>query len=256
MKKIIIYTALFLSFNSIKAQIDFNKVVNDVEKDVQKGVNEVKEEVKKISTEKKGLSNDDVINGLKEALTVGTNNSSSSASKVDGFLKNSKIKIPFPQEAIDMKNTLDKLGLQKQTTKFVETLNRGAEEAAKQSAPIFLDAIKKMTIGDGFAILNGKDTSATSYLKTKTSNELMAAFQPKVKEALQKVNVTKYWKPLMTKYNKIPGVKKQNPDLDSYVTGKAMEGLFTLIADEEIKIRKDPAARVSDILKKVFEGKQ
>lgn len=246
MKKLII-SALIISSGVLSAQFNLDKVIKDVKEDVKK-------ETEKIAP-KASLSNDEVIKGLKEALSVGTNNSSSAVSKVDGFYKNPKVKIPFPKEAMDVKNTLDNLGMQKQTTKFVETLNRGAEEAAKSAAPIFLNAITGMSIGDGFAILNGKDTAATSYLKGKTSAELDAAFRPKVKEALQKVNVTKYWKPLMTKYNKIPGVKKQNPDLDSYVTAKAMEGLFTLIAEEEMKIRKDPAARVSDILKKVFAGK-
>lgn len=245
--KNLIVSVLVISSGALSAQFNLDKIIKDVKDDVKK-------ETEKIAP-KASLSNDEVIKGLKEALSVGTNNSSSAVSKVDGFYKNPKVKIPFPKEAIDVKNTLDNLGMTKQTTKFVETLNRGAEEAAKSAAPIFLNAITSMSIGDGFAILNGKDTAATSYLKGKTSAELDAAFRPKVKEALQKVNITKYWKPLMTKYNKIPGVKKQNPDLDSYVTAKAMEGLFLLIAEEEMKIRKDPAARVSDILKKVFAGK-
>lgn len=246
MKKLIV-SVLVISSGALSAQFNLDKIIKDVKEDVKK-------ETEKVAP-KASLSNDEVIKGLKEALSVGTNNSSSAVSKVDGFYKNPKVKIPFPKEAIDVKNTLDNLGMTKQTTKFVETLNRGAEEAAKSAAPIFLKAITNMSIGDGFSILNGKDTAATSYLKGKTSAELDAAFRPKVKEALQKVNITKYWNPLMTKYNKIPGVKKQNPDLDSYVTAKAMEGLFTLIAEEEMKIRKDPAARVSDILKKVFAGK-
>ncbi len=244
MKKTFISAVIFISAHSLSAQFDLDKVIKDVKSETSKII------------PSKGLSNDEVINGLKEALSVGSNNSSSAASKADGFYKNPKIKIPFPQEAIDMKTTLDKLGMKKQTDKFIETLNRGAESAAKEAAPIFLDAIKGMSIGDGFAILNGQDTAATSYLKGKTTTQLDAAFKPKVKEALQKVELTKYWKPLMTKYNRIPGVTKQNPDLDSYVTAKAMEGLFTLLADEEIKIRKDPAAQVSDLLKKVFGSKK
>ena len=180
---------------------------------------------------------------------------SAAAAKVDGYYKNPKITIPFPPEAVEVKNTLDKLGMQEQTQKFVETLNRGAEEAAKKAAPIFIDAITKMSIGDGFTILNGKDTAATSYLKGRTSAQLMETFRPIIKEALQKVEVTKYWTPLITAYDKVPFVKKQNPDLEAYVTQKAMEGLFLLIAEEEMKIRKDPAARVSDILKKVFGNK-
>lgn len=198
------------------------------------------------------LSNDEVIRGLKDALTVGTNNSTGIASKVDGFYKNPKLFIPFPPQAKDVKDKMDALGMKPQTDKFVMTLNRAAEEAAKNAAPIFVTAVKGMSIGDGFAILKGGDNAATQYLKNKTSAELVTKFTPVVKAALDKVQVTKYWKPIITKYNKIPLVKKQNPDLTAYVTDRAIAGLFLLIAEEELKIRKDPAARVSDILQKVF----
>jgi len=200
----------------------------------------------------KPLSNDEVINGLKEALTVGTNNSTALASKVDGFYKNATLFIPFPPEAIKVKNTLDELGLQSQTDKFVMTLNRAAEEAAKNAAPVFIDAIKGMNITDGFAILRGGDSAATHYLKSKTTNELTQKFTPIVQDAINKVELTKYWSPLITEYDKIPFVQKQNPDLTSYVTNRALLGLFKLVAAEELKIRKDPVARVSDILKRVF----
>ncbi len=109
-----------------------------------------------------------------------------------------------------------------------------------------------MSIGDGMAILKGADTAATKYLKDNTNAQLTAKFKPIVKDAIEKVKVTSYWNPLVTKYNKLPGVKKQNPDLEAYVTQRAIAGLFLLVADEEAKIRKDPMARVSDILKKVF----
>ncbi len=200
----------------------------------------------------KPLSNDEVINGLKEALTVGTNNSTASASKLDGFYKNAALFIPFPPEAIKVKNTLDELGLQSQTDKFVMTLNRAAEEAAKNAAPVFIDAIKGMNITDGFAILRGGDSAATHYLKSKTTNELTQKFTPIVQAAINKVELTKYWSPLISEYDKIPFVQKQNPDLTAYVTNRAMLGLFKLVAAEELKIRKDPVARVSDILKRVF----
>ena len=199
-----------------------------------------------------GLSNEEVIRGLKDALTVGTNNSTGIASKVDGFYKNPKLFIPFPPEAKDVKAKMDALGMKPQTDKFVMTLNRAAEEAAKNAAPIFVTAVKGMSIGDGFAILKGGDNAATQYLKNKTTSELKVKFSPVVKAALDKVQITKYWKPIITKYNKLPLVKKQNPDLTAYVTDRAIAGLFTLIAEEELKIRKDPAARVSEILQKVF----
>lgn len=198
------------------------------------------------------LSNDEVIKGLKEALSVGTNNSSSLAGKTDGFYKNPRLFIPWPEEAKDMKTKLAKLGFEKKITEFETSLNRAAEQAALKAAPVFTDAITNMSVQDGFAILNGADTAATNYLRKTTYASLKEKFMPVVKEAIQKVNVTGYWNPLVTTYNKLPGVKKQNPDLDEYVTNKAIAGLMLLIADEEIKIRKDPAARVTDLLKKVF----
>ncbi len=202
------------------------------------------------------LTNDEVINGLKEALNVGTNNSSGLASKVDGYLKNPAIFIPWPAEAKDMRDKLIKMGMQKKVTEFETSLNRAAEEAAKKSVPVFKDAITGMSIGDGFAILNGGDTAATHYLREKTYAPLKEKFMPTVKEAVAKVKVTSYWKPLATAYNKLPGVKKQNPNLDDYVCNKAINGLMTLIKDEEAKIRKDPMAQVTDLLKKVFGAKK
>lgn len=200
----------------------------------------------------KPLSNDEVIKGLKDALTVGTNNSTGIASKVDGYYKNPKMFIPFPPEAKQVKDKMDALGMKPQTDKFVMTLNRAAEEAAKNAAPVFINAVKGMSIGDGFGILKGADNAATQYLKDKTTAELKQKFTPIVKAAIDKVEVTKYWNPIITKYNKIPMVQKQNPDLTAYVTEKAMAGLFMLLAEEELKIRKDPMARVNDILKRVF----
>jgi hypothetical protein len=143
----------------------------------------------------------------------------------------------------------------KQCDKFIETLNRGAEEASKSAAPIFIDAITKLSISEGLKLLNGGDNAATQFLKDKTTASLKVAFLPVVKKALAKVEITKYWNPLATSYNKLPLVKKVNPDLEGYVTDKAIAGLFKLIADEEYKIRKDPLARVSEILKKVFGAK-
>ena len=202
------------------------------------------------------LTNDEVIKGLKEALTVGTNNSSGMASKVDGYLKNPKLFIPWPAEAKDMRAKLIKMGMQKKVTEFETSLNRAAEEAAKKAAPVFVDAVTGMSIGDGFAILNGADSAATHYLREKTFSPLKAQFMPVVKEAIAKVKVTSYWTPLATAYNKLPGVKKQNPDLNDYVATKAINGLMILILEEEAKIRKDPMARVTDILKKVFGFKK
>lgn len=198
------------------------------------------------------LTNDEVISGLREALTVGTNQSTALASKLDGFYKNPAIFIPFPTEAQKVKEYALKVGLTAQVNKFEMTLNRAAEEATKSAAPIFINAIKGMSITDGFSILKGNDDAATVYLKNKTSPELIKLFSPIVKNAINKVQLTKYWSPLATSYNKVPLVQKVNPDLNAYVTDKAIQGLFKLLADEELKIRKNPAARVSELLKKVF----
>ncbi|MGE0562626.1 MAG: DUF4197 domain-containing protein [Flavobacteriales bacterium] len=199
------------------------------------------------------LTNDEVIRGLREALTIGTNNSSSLTSKLDGFYKNPEIFIPFPEEAIKVKNTVEDLGMKKQVDEFVMTLNRAAETATKEAAPIFVNAIKEMTIADGFAILRGNDNAATQYLKDKTSAQLKVKFNPVVKNAIQKVEVTKYWNPVINTYNKVPFVEPMNPNLEDYITTKAMDGLFLMIEKEEAKIRKDPMARVTDLLKKVFK---
>lgn len=254
-KNILFLSAAFMAATSCSAQFDLNKASKNLQKDANKVATQA-EDVYKEATGQKKLTNTEVIKGLKEALTIGTNNSTALASKVDGFYGNSSIRIPFPPEAIKVKNTLNDLGMTSQVKKFEETINRAAEEAAKSAAPIFVNAIKGMSIGDGFKILKGADNAATQYLQDKTTSQLKEQFKPVVKNAINKVEVTKYWNPLITTYNKIPTVQKMNPDLDEYITLRAMQGLFKLIADEELKIRKDPVARVTDLLKKVFGSKK
>lgn len=247
-----LFAAASFSLSSQTINDMWNKT-KDKAKETEKKVEEdVKGAVTGTHTATPPLSNDEVIKGLKEALTVGTNNSTALASKADGFYKNPKIFIPWPPEAQAMKDKLIKMGFQKKITDFETSLNRAAEEASKKAAPVFVDAVTGMSIGDGFAILKGSDTAATHYLREKTYDPLKQKFMPVVQEAIAKVKVTAYWTPLVTAYNKIPGVKKQNPDLDAYVTNKAINGLMTLISEEEAKIRQDPAARVTDLLKKVF----
>lgn len=198
------------------------------------------------------ITNNDVVKGLKEALTIGTNNSAANASMLDGYYRNPLIKIPFPPDAKKMETELRKMGRSKDVDKFVMTVNRAAEEAAKDAAPIFINAITSMDIADGIAILKGADDAATIYLKNKTSADLKAKFKPIIRQAIQKVELTKYWNPLAKTYNRIPFVQKINPDIEEYTTLKALEGLFKLLVQEELKIRKDPTARITDILKKVF----
>jgi len=198
------------------------------------------------------LTNSEVISGLKEALTVGTNNSTSLTSKLDGFYKNPDIFIPFPKEVTKVKEKIEAIGMKSQVDNFVMTLNRAAESASKEAAPIFINAITSMSISDGFAILRGENNAATNYLRKTTSNQLRAKFSPVVKNSIDKVHVTKYWNPIINTYNKIPFIDKQNANLDEYVTTKAMDGLFLMIEKEEKDIRANPIARVSDLLKRVF----
>lgn len=198
------------------------------------------------------LSNDEVVSGLKEALQVGTKKAVEKVSVADGFYKNPSIKIPFPPEAKKMESRLRQLGMGTQVDKFTETLNRAAEDAAAGVTPVFLAAITGMTLTDGMGILKGSDDAATNYLRQKTTAELSAKIKPIIVESLKKVQVTKYWNPLASKYNALPGVQKVNPDLEQYVTEKALDGLFLMLAKEELNIRKDPLARVTDVLKKVF----
>lgn len=202
------------------------------------------------------LSNADAIKGLKEALTQGTNKSASQASQTDGFFKNPAIFIPFPPAAQKVKDNAVKIGMGAQVTKFEETLNRAAEEAARNAAPIFINAITSMTLGDGLGILRGSDTAATNYLRVKCTDSLKVKFRPVVAAATQKVELTKHWTPLATAYNKIPMVTPINPDLDGYVCERAINGLFKLIGDEEKNIRTNPAARATDLLRKVFGSKE
>jgi hypothetical protein len=201
------------------------------------------------------LTNDEIIKGLKEALNVGTNNAGAKASKEDGFFKNPNIFIPFPPDAVKIETALRNIGMGAKVDAFNKTMNRAAEEAAKQAAPIFLDAIKSMSIKDGLTILKGDDHAATTYLKTNTETKLAEKYKPVIDKALATTNATKNWTDLVNIYNKIPGVEKINPDLSKYATQKALDGLFYLVGEEEGKIRKDPAARVSDILKRVFGNK-
>jgi hypothetical protein len=207
------------------------------------------------ATSAPALSNGEVISGLKEALQIGIKNSVNLTSVTDGFFKNSTIKLPFPEDAIKVKQKAMDLGMGSQVEKFEMTLNRAAEDATKAALPIFADAITNMTIQDGFKILNGGDGAATKYLRDNTTAKLTAAFAPKVGESINKVKLTEYWNPIITKYNSvmaITGGQKMNPDLNAYVTERAILGLFKLVEQEENKIRKDPMARVTDILAKVF----
>ncbi len=192
--------------------------------------------------------------GLKEALSVGINLGADKASVLDGYLLNPKIKIPFPPEVQRVENTLRNIGLGGEVDKFVTALNRGAELAAKEAKPIFISAIKQLTIQDALSILRGEKDAATQFLKRTTSANLIAAFEPIVTRSLAQTQATKYYTDIATAYNKVPFVNRVNPDLKGYATQKAIDGLFILVADEEAKIRENPLARTTDLLKRVFSS--
>jgi hypothetical protein len=207
------------------------------------------------TSNKPQLTNQEVISGLKDALSVGIKNSVNVTSVTDGFLKNTAIRLPFPPDALKVRQKALDLGMSAQVDKFETTLNRAAEDAVKEALPIFTNAITSMTISDGFAILNGGNGAATRYLKEKTTAQLTSAFRPRVEAAISKVQLTQYWEPIINKYNgamTLTGGQKLNPDLNQFVTERAIAGLFIMVEKEENKIRLDPMARVTDILKKVF----
>lgn len=198
------------------------------------------------------LRGDEITGALKEALNKGIERSTDLLSSKDGFFKNAAVKILLPPEAQKIEKTLRGLGLDNEVDQAILTMNRAAEDASKSAAPIFLDAVKRMTITDAANILRGSDTAATSYLKASTTSALTAAFRPIVDSSLSKVDATKYWSTLTTTYNQLPLVKKVETDLTTYVTDKALQGLFYEIGAEEKQIRKNPAERTTDLLKKVF----
>jgi len=199
-----------------------------------------------------GLTEKDAVAGIKEALVKGTGESVALVSKINGFFLNPEIKIPFPENARTIESNLRAIGLGSKVDEVILTINRAAEDAAKSAQPIFVAAITGMNISDALQIVGGKNDAATQYLAKTTTPELKAKFSPIIKSSLEKVDATRIWAELITAYNQIPFITKQNPDLTGYVTDKAINGLFTMIAKEELKIRQDPVARTTELLKKVF----
>jgi hypothetical protein len=199
------------------------------------------------------LTQDEIVRGLKEALTVGIRNGSDQAAARDGYWGNALIRIVAPPELEQAEAALRRVGLGKEVDQFLLAMNRGAEDAAKQAAPIFVDAIRQMTIQDAVAILRGQNDAATQYLRRTSSPALVQAFSPIIQQSLEKTDATRYYSDLATAYNRLPLVRqKLNPDLTAYATEKAIDGLFVLVAQEEGKIRENPQARVTDLLRRVF----
>ena len=221
-------------------------------KDLKKAANKIKKEVKNTSKKVSLFSEKDAAAALKQALGKGVKKGVQVLSIKDGFFKNPRVKIPFPPEAKSIFDKLKKLGLQKELNKVVESLNRAAEDATKSAKPIFINAIKGMTINNAINIVKGNETAGTDYLYSSTNSKLLDTFKPNIKTSLNKVDATKHWKVVMTAYNKIPFIKKINPNLELYVTQKTIDGLFHILSEEEKDIRKNPQKRTTEILKKVF----
>ena len=238
MKKILLLVTLFsVSVNAARSQV-LKDVLNKVTK----------------STQGSNLSNDDIVSGLKEALRVGTDSSTKKLSKMDGFFKDAAVKILMPEEAKKVERTLRNFGIGSLVDKAILSMNRAAEDAASGVGTIFWDAIRQMSITDGLKILRGGDYAATDYLKSMTTKQLTEKFRPVIETSLANTEATKYLKDLFTAYNRF-SKDPVNTDLTAYVTERALAGLFLQIGQQEQKIRKDPAAQVTDILKKVFGSK-
>jgi Protein of unknown function (DUF4197) len=232
---------LFILFAGLFSFFSQGQIMNDAMKLIGQG--------------NSGLTEKDAADGIREALVRGTNESVTLVSKVNGYFSNPEIKIPFPESAHEIESKLRAIGLGSKVDEAILALNRAAEDAAKSAEPIFVTAVKNMSISDAVKIVGGKNDAATRYLATTTTPELKTKFTPVIKASLDRVNATKYWEELIRAYNQIPFVMKQNPDLTAYATDKAIGGLFTMIAKEELKIRQNPAARTSELLKKVFGSK-
>ena len=213
----------------------------------------LKENLKNAPPKVPSISEDEAAQALREALNNGINNSVEIVSKVDGYLQNPEIKIPFPPDAKKIEDRLRSLGMNKLVDDAILFINRAAEDAATEAKPIIVQAIKNMTVKDAINIVKGEEDEGTNYLKKNTFDSLYQKFIPPIEISLEKVNATKHWSAVISRYNKIPMVQKINPDLDDYVTRKALDGLFIMIAKEEKKIREKPFARVTETLKKVFD---
>jgi len=236
--RVVLLMGIILAFLGHAA---YAQKVGDVLKGLQKGVGGA-------ST----ASNTDIVNGLKEALQIGTGNAVQIVSKVDGYYKNPKIRIPLPETVQKTEKILRAAGYGSKVDEFELSMNRAAEKAAPQAKGLFVDAIKQMTFTDAKKILNGRENEATLYFKEKTSPRLKEVSKPTVHQAMGDVGATKSYQNLEQSARSVPFAGSLAFDLDQYVTDQALDGLFLMVAEEEKKIRRDPMARSTDLLKKVF----
>ena len=235
MKKLVLLAIVFISFSTT----GFSQL-------------KLKDLIKKGSTGST-VTEADAAQGIREALSQGVSRGISFLNKTDGFFGSEVYKMFLPPDAQKIESTLRKAGMGSQVDKAILQINRAAEDAVGYAKPIFVDAIREMTVTDAINIIKGPKDGATNYFRSKTKEKLITAFTPSVKSSLEKMNATKYYGDLVNTYNNFPTTfKKLNPDLTSYVVGKAVDALFDQIAKEELNIRENPVARTSEILKKVF----
>ncbi len=229
MKKNIVFITLLLTFLTIRCDV-----------------------LQQIEIPTGGLTRDEIVRGLKEALKIGTEEAVKTLARENGFYLDDQVKIPFPEEVKYVEEKLRAIGLGSLVDNFVKQMNHAAENAVDKAGPIFYDAIRQMTISDAVGILNGGDHAATGYFREKTSDQLVEAFKPDISKVLDNMHVSEYWTKITRAYNRIPLTKKVETDLPEYVTQKAIDGLFVKVAEQEKLIRDDPKARTTELLRKVF----
>jgi hypothetical protein len=233
MKKILLLTLAFSITSYAQVQQTLNKLPQ-------------------LSSKLSSLGGVDIASGLKEALDKGIAKQVTKLTATDGFYKNEAVKILMPEELQKVDATLRKFGLGSLADEGIKVLNRAAEDAVKEATPIFVSAVKNMSINDAKSILLGNESAATTYLQSSTTTSLYSKFNPVIKESFSKVGADQIWSNIITKYNSLPLVKKVNPDLTDYTTNQALAGVFKMIAVEEKTIRTDISSRTSPLLKKVF----
>ena len=254
MKKILVAAALLLLLLPQSRAQGWKDLLKDVANGTKSGTGTTTTGSSGLSLN--NLSNTDIVAGLRQALEIGAQNASGRLNTLNGFFGNALIKVLMPPEAQKVESTLRSIGFGSYVDKAILSMNRAAEDASGKAVPIFVDAIRGMNIQDGLNILRGGNGAATAFLRNATTAALTAAFRPVIQSSLNKVNATAYWGQVTNVYNKLPTTRQQvNPDLTGYVTERALNGLFVNIADEENKIRTNPAARVTDLLGKVFGAK-
>jgi len=239
MKKTLILLAITVPI------ISFSQNLKDLKNKAEKTVTQPTKPTSAFTEEEAGKA-------LREALKIGAEKGAALVNQTDGYFGNPKIKIPLPPDAQQKEQKLRGMGLNKEVDDAILSINRAAEDAGSKAKDIFIKAIQNMSITDALQIVNGKENAGTEYLKKQTTIELQKEFKPVIQASLDKVGATQHYGKIVTAYNKIPGVQKLNPDLADYVTEKAIDGLFAMVQEEELKIRKDPVARATELLKKVF----